>query len=366
MERGGVNSSNCATIGQYARAFEAAKTKGDNLTDDRIRCGDAPYPHACRLSSQGAFAGKRTMKQMYQQGVTYEMKKRITHATCFLGIAVLGGVSLAGCRAQGLNGDCLRLRPDGHGITYTPLNLIAHSCERLVDDQESLVEIQIVRPKAHGLDEKSAIVYGNYYVIPDERYRHIPQIYPLILRTDDGGRTWVQVLDPVTYGMSDLVELRFVDNIHGRLAWEHHIEGPAFGMLSTFNGGYTWEESCFHGIYNLSSLGDWSFSSPWNGECIVYAQAPFPFAGDVEKEIAYWKMNTTDGGRNWHVTETIAKDDPVKMAGNPTVPECAWMAKSTRWRVDERDEDFAVQLMKNGGDWKTVLSLPQVPYRATQ
>jgi hypothetical protein len=246
--------------------------------------------------------------------------------------------------------------------SYSSQNLIAHACARiLAESVVSELGIRIVAPKVYGLDESNAVVYGNYYLTEPE-YRHIPQIYPLIFRTNDGGQTWLQALDPVTIRSSDLVELRFVDEEHGWILWAHDIEGPAFGMLYTSFRGYTWNESTFHGISGLSSMRAWSFPSLWKGECVVDAQAPIPFDGDMSREIDFWKMSTDDGGRNWYVTQTIANDDPSRKIAS-ALPECEWMEKSPRWSVEEKSGSFGIRRLNEDDEWEIVLLLPRVAYR---
>jgi hypothetical protein len=254
------------------------------------------------------------------------------------------------------------LSPDTTAQSYSPQQVIAHACARILGVSAApKAEIWIVDPKIFGLDEKTAIVYGNYYLTEPE-YRHIPQIYPLILRTGDGGRTWLQVLDPVSIGASNLVELRFVDEEHGWISWAHDIEGPAFGMLYTSFRGYTWNESTFHGITSLSSMRAWSFPSLWKGECIVDAQTPIPFDGDMSREIDFWKMSTDDGGRNWYVTQTIANDDPSRKTAS-ALPECEWMEKSPRWSVEEKSDSCGIRRLNDNAEWEIVLMLPRVAYR---
>lgn len=285
-----------------------------------------------------------------------------TAIRCATGVLLLAGMCAGACR--GLAPAAGPSMPSqGRNLSYAPEHIIAHACARIGAESVDVDEIRIVHPKVFGLDDSTAIVYGNYYVIDDD-YPHIPQIYPLILRTNDRGKSWMQALDPMSERASDLVELRFVDGTHGWIAWKHDIEGPAFGMLCTFGGGYSWESSTFHIPTGLASLGEWSFSSPWKGECIVFpGYDDIPMPGDESRRVGCWKLRTEDGGRNWHIAEAIAQDDPA-LSAKRALPGPTWAPKSPRWSVEERNDAFIILHLDEEGERTTVLTLPRVPYRA--
>ncbi len=281
-----------------------------------------------------------------------------------LSFSLWGVFCLAGCGGLGLREEPISACAHVRSLAYAPQHVIAHACERLLDDQGGAFAIHIVEPRVYGLEDKKAIVYGNYHVITDSGFAHIPRAYALLLKTTDRGRTWTQVLDPVGHRVGDVSELRFFDDTHGWLAWQNHIEDPSFGMLRTYNGGATWEESRFHDVGAVSILEAWAFSSPWNGECVAAAMAPVPFEGNLEKEVAFWRMRTEDGGRNWCVTKTVAVDDVTEDAAARTAPEHAWRTPSSRWAVKRRGDSFAVLYLDEQSRWEEVLSLPHTPYRA--
>lgn len=237
---------------------------------------------------------------------------------------------------------------------------MAHACARIARDQGTPSEftIEIVGPKVYGVDAQTAFFYANYYFRnpPDTI---VPQIYPLLFRTDDGGGTWLQLLDPVVSRVSNLREIRFLDKDCGWLEWYHVIEGEAFGILLTRDGGMRWHECEFHGIEYPSSLRAWAFTSRMDGACIVDDQAAALFE---DKEVEFWKMRTRDGGHNWFVEATVVLEEPGAEA-RARLPLTTWATPSTRWTVLELDSGFAVQRMSEDGEWEPVLTLPRIPYR---
>jgi hypothetical protein len=64
---------------------------------------------------------------------------------------------------------------DGPYSSYTVPNLIAHSIERIVDDQGSVTEILLLNPKIFGLDAENAILTASLHVIVDDVV-DLPQI----------------------------------------------------------------------------------------------------------------------------------------------------------------------------------------------
>ena len=288
------------------------------------------------------------------------MIKNTAFILAFVGFTT---ISLAGCKTNEAKVKDLSTLPDSPDISYTAMNLIGHSIERLVHDQGEVAEVRIFRPKVYGLDENSALVYGNFHAIAGRRYQHLPQAYGFIFKTTNGGRTWMQVLDHIEHRVSDLSIMRFVDEKHGWLIWEWNIEGSSFGMLRTQNAGYTWQESRIHGIGGGNPvLGDWAFSSPRSGVAVVWSIGSIPVGDDLERELAYWNMATEDGGRNWEVTETVATDERRRYT-EEAIPKNWWIDSSPRWRIRKFRDSFSVQRLRKNSKWEDVLSLPMTPYR---
>ncbi len=123
-------------------------------------------------------------------------------------------------------------------LTYTPLNLIAHSIERLQHNQSALAEIRLVNFKLFGLDTNNALLTANFEAITD-RARNVPQVYALILRTSDGGSTWTQVLDSIDRRIPYITDVKFIGK-RGLLLYEHSMAGNHFGFLYSQNQGKNW------------------------------------------------------------------------------------------------------------------------------
>ncbi|HEY8510999.1 MAG TPA: Ig-like domain-containing protein [Cyclobacteriaceae bacterium] len=59
-----------------------------------------------------------------------------------------------------------------------------------------------------------------------------------IVRTDDGGATWEEVIAPAQHGLSGKVDIQFFDALHGYVRFSDQI-------LSTTDGGITWQSILF-------------------------------------------------------------------------------------------------------------------------
>lgn len=238
---------------------------------------------------------------------------------------------------------------------YSVQSILAHSCERLFQEFDSVYAIRIAHPKVFGFNDKKAIVYANFYVIPEQRYEHIPQIYPLVLRTENAGESWTQDLDPAEHWVSDIVALRFINEEAGWLAWAHDIEGNAFGLLHTRNGGLTWHE-IIPGTQGI--LDAFSFSSPWAGSCVVSSPSGVPFASDMERDEGSWVVGTEDGGESWKVIQALQTGPSDWNSAKQSLPPSNWLEASPQWILVERTDSFAVKCQKASGQWHTVLTLP--------
>jgi photosystem II stability/assembly factor-like uncharacterized protein len=158
----------------------------------------------------------------------------------------------------------------------------------------------------------------------------------VIIHTTDGGHHWTRQNSSVH---SDIVDIFFLDRRHGwALAWL--VESPPFGtaVLSTTNGGTTWErktfaeENVFLGaVHFLDSLTGWMAGHPativsttnggtdWIGATTVGFCSGYPvldfnfydnryaFANGGAYDISGVAWRTTDYGRRWEA-ECIAPE----------------------------------------------------------
>ncbi|MDQ7092080.1 YCF48-related protein [Desulfosporosinus sp. PR] len=111
-----------------------------------------------------------------------------------------------------------------------------------------------------------------------------------VLKTEDGGDTWLNVLPLKISEFPNGVKSVFLDqNVGWVLIDEYNSNGKPVVLYSTIDGGKQWKKSelTIHGIISLafaSSKNGWLLSSP-NGP-----------AGPMDNVLVY---HTTDGGDNW-------------------------------------------------------------------
>ncbi|MEM8548434.1 MAG: hypothetical protein AAGF46_09775 [Pseudomonadota bacterium] len=123
-------------------------------------------------------------------------------------------------------------------LSYRPAHLIAHSIARVKRNQCDLAHIKITGARVFGLDSINALVTANFDAIQRDA-PNIPQVYGLVLRTADGGRTWTQVFDPADHRISRITDVRFIGR-RGLLLHEHSGGGQYFGFFYTQDFGETW------------------------------------------------------------------------------------------------------------------------------
>lgn len=249
-------------------------------------------------------------------------------------------------------------------VRYSTSQLLFHACERLIHDQRTVLEVDIVNPKLFGIDPDNAVLYGNFHVITTSEEWHIPQIYPLVLRTTNKGQTWMHVLDPLEHRISTFVGIQFIDQQHGWLHWHHSIGDSVFGMLWTQNGGLTWHESIFTGIQGNSSLVQWGFSSPSTGRGLVDSHFGVPVDESNTTEVAYWIVETQTGGRTWDVVTTISTEDENGLAFDGVIPNTQGVESHASWQIHHAEESFRILSLSENGQWQTIFAFPQQLYNA--
>lgn len=171
-----------------------------------------------------------------------------------------------------------------------------------------------------------------------------------VVRTTDGGRTWVRKVDGIQVpdaatarGLIAFNTVRFVDEIRGIIAgWGLTDEAigsfggmplyrPELFVLATDDGGETWNPA--------SIVGGSSGSNDWR-DSTAYASTAC-FAGDGLGVIAGRpSLLTRDGGRSWvNIADRIAMDPAWGAACGDD--GTLWLSDSTRvLRSDDRGETW--------------------------
>jgi photosystem II stability/assembly factor-like uncharacterized protein len=121
-----------------------------------------------------------------------------------------------------------------------------------------------------------------------------------ILRTDDGGLSWIDQSSPV-YG--DISTGLFLDNNIGWIATGDYLNNSG-KIFSTKNGGYTWNLKFSD---DESTIRDLSFINHDTGWALARCHPPFPLP---EQNLF---LKTTDGGDNWLVLDSINYSHFIKI-----------------------------------------------------
>jgi photosystem II stability/assembly factor-like uncharacterized protein len=153
------------------------------------------------------------------------------------------------------------------------------------------------------LDQDTAFLYGGLSV-PAGTLRS------LLLRTEDGGAHWQEVMEPVRG--SSIEMMTFLDQGEGwaLVLWVVEGAGP-ITLYHTTDDGLTWEE--------LGEVPKWqwygfptrmTFTDSLHGQIVVIYDAGMP---DTNRAAF---LTTTDGGLTWEETNSIGQDsaDPDAFA----------------------------------------------------
>lgn len=165
-----------------------------------------------------------------------------------------------------------------------------------------------------GADQNTAFLYGNFYGNGVSAHKS------LILRTDNGGKTWHEVF-PAQISNS-IVHLAFPTAKIGYAIQMFDVEGPgAPEVWRTVNGGKTWKlvkELPRKTPYD-SFVGA-SFTSPLSGTVYITCNV-----GSTEED-QYQHFTTKDGGKTWRESTCYKKsaESFPKETSHPTRDNYIW------------------------------------------
>ncbi|MEM1262753.1 MAG: hypothetical protein AAGH76_10185 [Pseudomonadota bacterium] len=241
-------------------------------------------------------------------------------------------------------------------LAYRPAHLVAHSIARLKRNQCDLAHIKITGPRVFGLDRDNALVTANF----DAIFKHapnVPQIYALVLRTADGGRTWTQVLDPVRQRISRVTDVRFIGR-RGLLLHEHSVGGQSVGFLYSQDFGETWLPSVrADGVMGSFALIGWSVRAPHNGVAVIRSAGGIQISQNSEREVAYWVIKTPNGFR-WRIDRIVTDDQADSFDPNQALWPSDWGELDTAWSLGTTEARATVYRVTEDGEPRQVLSIP--------
>lgn len=160
-------------------------------------------------------------------------------------------------------------RPPGQGI---PPVMPAYSLYKTTDSGATFREVRAIPEWGHWEDRPTSLTFV------DSQMGWVVSEKGLIIRTDDGGNTWLRQ----TSGCAGrLDKVQFVDKDHGWIHIRQGLQNQSL-FLRTTDGGATWER---HAYLALRFLNDFHFIDVHNGWAV----------GDR------LVLHTDDGGLTWSV-----------------------------------------------------------------
>ena len=220
------------------------------------------------------------------------------------------------------------------GQTWTALDLSPHA--------SSLIDVYFPTPD-------NGWVVGGFSDRPNPRYRDLK---PVILHTEDGGKTWDDRLKSMrsefpagTWGW----KIQFLDSQLGFVSLENFTE--AF-ILKTTDGGKSWTKFTVTDNANLEGIGFLNATEGWVG-------------GWGDEQFASGKSSVTaDGGQTWTNANAIGTFiNRFRFFGNPVT--AGYAAGETIYKY-ARKADFAPQALDAGPGRKFFASAATESFSAAE
>ncbi len=199
------------------------------------------------------------------------------------------------------------------GQSWTAIDMSAHA--------SSLIDIYFPTPD-------QGWVVGGFSDRPNPTY---DDVQPVILRTEDGGKTWDDRLKSMrsefpkgTWGW----KIQFLDSQLGFVSLENMTQ--AF-ILKTTDGGRSWTKMPVIGNANLEGIGFLNATEGWVGGW-----------GDIDFELGTSSV-TADGGKTWKNADNIGKFiNRFRFFGNPVT--AGYAAGKTIYKYGRKTDAAALAL----------------------
>ncbi len=222
----------------------------------------------------------------------------------------------------------------------TGINVITKKVEEIRKSQGNVEHTTKISIKnIFAFDSSEVILYGSYQFIK-KGMEYNPQNYPMLIKTINGGKTWLDVSQKNM--ISTISKVKFIDNNHGWVSWNHGIKGSAFGLFRTLDGGSNWEE-CelvdrpFEKYLYYDE--DWTFYSINDGICILNMSW---YKSAEEYEV----MITKDGGKTFIKMFSIDEQELSNFKNNvmpKLAPGYRLMQSSPEWTLKEGDQNYILE-----------------------
>jgi photosystem II stability/assembly factor-like uncharacterized protein len=161
----------------------------------------------------------------------------------------------------------------------------------------------------------------------------------LLLASDDSGKTWTEPAKRIR--AAALEQIQFADAQHGWASGMLLDPLPrAPFILSTVNGGQTWNRTKLSSDRDFGSVQQFWFETSSRGQLIVDRSQ-----GKIQRFELY---TTTDGGETWAVKAT--SEEPMRLP-NARGPEKA------NWRAVADKDSYRIE-RRTATEWETLARFP--------
>lgn len=201
----------------------------------------------------------------------------------------------------------------------------------------------------YGLDKDTAFLPGSLKA-------PALSIRSLLLRSEDGGRNWREVMTPVTG--SDVIRLFFLSKQTGWALLGQTSEGPGqLYLYKTKDSGKSWRKvSRIPKRHYTGWPKGFGFIDERNGRIEMLYDGAAPTDG-------FAVMSTSDGGISWQETRSLSLDEyREKYEKDSQEPSTDYVTArdGTQWKLQEQPNGQVSILRRRrpGGKWSIASTLP--------
>ncbi len=181
-------------------------------------------------------------------------------------------------------------------------------------------------------------------------------IRSLLLRSEDGGRNWREVMTPVTG--SDVIRLSFLSKQTGWALLGETSEGPGeLHLYKTKDSGKSWKKvSRIRKRHYTGWPKGFGFIDERNGRIEMLYDGAAPTDG-------FAVMSTSDGGITWQETRSLSLDEyREKYEKDSEEPSTDYVTArdGSQWKLQEQPNGQVIILRRRrpGDKWTIVSTLP--------
>lgn len=201
----------------------------------------------------------------------------------------------------------------------------------------------------YGLDKNIALLLGSLQT-------SAVSIRSLLLRSEDGGRSWREVMTPATG--SDVIRLFFLNKQTGWALLGQTSEGPGqLYLYKTRDSGKSWKKvSRIPKRHYTGWPKGFGFIDERNGRIEMLYDGAAPTDG-------FAVMSTSDGGISWQETRSLSLDEyreNYERESEEPSADYVTARDGTQWKLQEQPNGQVSILRRRrpGGKWSIASTLP--------